>query len=52
MRVLTAILISLSSAAAMAGTTAPPQPVSEPGMLGLLAAAGVAALLVKGRRRK
>jgi hypothetical protein len=51
MRVLTAILISLSSAAAIAGTP-PPQPVSEPGMLGLLAAAGVAALLVKGRRRK
>ncbi|HWS76533.1 MAG TPA: PEP-CTERM sorting domain-containing protein [Quisquiliibacterium sp.] len=52
MRVLTAILLSLSSVAAFAGDGEPPVAVSEPGMLALLAAAGVAALVLKRRGRK
>lgn len=52
MRTLTAILMSLSSFAAFAGETEPPVAVSEPGMLALLAVAGVAALVIRGRSKK
>jgi len=52
MRTLTAILLSFSSLAAFAGDVPAPAPVSEPGSLALLAAAGIAAFIVKRRGKK
>jgi len=50
MRVWTAILLSLTSVAAFAGTV--PAPLPEPGTLALLAAAGVVGLVLKRRNKK
>lgn len=50
MRALTAVLLSLTSLSAFAGSV--PVAVPEPGTLALLAAAGVAGILIKRRGKK
>ncbi len=50
MRVWIGALLSLTSAAAYAGIA--PTPVPEPGTLGLLAAAAVAGIVVRYKRKK
>jgi len=52
MRIPTAILLALASAAVLAGTASPPNTIPEPGTLGLLGAAAVAGIaFVRGKRK-